>query len=153
MKIITRSEKEFSKVARAFAKKLRPNKKQATLVTLSGKLGTGKTFFVRACARALGIRAKIISPTFVIIKSHKLKAKSYKLFIHIDCYRLESSKELLKLGWREILSDSRNLIFLEWPERVLPAGRQVSKILSRRVRRVLIKHADPRHPRWRKLVL
>ncbi|MCX6717646.1 MAG: tRNA (adenosine(37)-N6)-threonylcarbamoyltransferase complex ATPase subunit type 1 TsaE [Candidatus Taylorbacteria bacterium] len=42
----------------------------------------------------------------------------YSSFIHIDAYRLDSGKELLALDWNRDLNDSRNLIFIEWPERV-----------------------------------
>jgi tRNA threonylcarbamoyladenosine biosynthesis protein TsaE len=38
--------------------------------------------------------------------------------IHIDAYRLEKSEELVKLGWEDIISDPRNIILVEWPERV-----------------------------------
>ncbi len=43
---------------------------------------------------------------------------SYSSFIHIDAYRLDSGKELLALDFERDLNDSRNLIFIEWPERV-----------------------------------
>ena len=38
--------------------------------------------------------------------------------IHIDAYRLEHSDELMRLGWATIISDSHNLLLIEWPERV-----------------------------------
>ncbi len=87
----------------------------ATVVTLSGDLGAGKTTLTQAIARELGITENIISPTFVIMKRYELHKKN---LIHIDAYRLESADELLKLGWAELIADPKNLILIEWPEKV-----------------------------------
>ena len=154
MKIITHNEKEFTKIAQTFVKKLWPNKKVATLVALSGELGAGKTFFARQCARALGVKERIISPTFVIMKKYKIQTPpnpplrrggQYKFFFHLDAYRLKSGKELLHLGWKEIISNPENLIFLEWPE-------NVSKTLPRYTKKIFVKHVS-RHPVHRLLML
>ena len=90
----------------------------ATVVALQGDLGSGKTTFVQCVARSLGVTTHITSPTFLIIKTYKLKTKNYKLLYHLDAYRLKSGDELLKLGWQELISNPKNLIFIEWPERV-----------------------------------
>ena len=90
----------------------------ATVVTLSGDLGAGKTTFVQGVAKALGVEETVTSPTFVLEKIYELRERSYKRLIHIDACRLENAHELQALGWREILSDPSNLILLEWPERV-----------------------------------
>lgn len=111
-----------SRILVELADKRRTN--QATLVGLSGDLGSGKTTFTQAVARALGITGRVTSPTFVIMKKYQgltlLEAKEspWKNLIHIDCYRLESQKDLLHLGWKEIVADKNNLILVEWPERV-----------------------------------
>ncbi len=123
------SKKEIPKIAKAILKKLtaRPNgfiragkskKQTACILAFSGDLGAGKTTLTQAIARELGVREKIISPTFVIMKSYKLQTKSYKFLIHVDAYRLEKDAELLRLGWQEIISDPENLVLIEWPERV-----------------------------------
>ncbi|KKT75911.1 MAG: hypothetical protein UW72_C0016G0004 [Parcubacteria group bacterium GW2011_GWF2_44_7] len=134
MKIITHNEKEFTKIAQTFTKKLRPRETGATLVALSGELGAGKTFFARQCGRVLGVRERIISPTFVIMKKYKIRGGQYKFFFHLDAYRLKNTKELLNLSWRELLSNPANLIFLEWPE-------CVARILPRQRIKVKISHA------------
>jgi tRNA threonylcarbamoyladenosine biosynthesis protein TsaE len=90
----------------------------ATLVGLHGELGSGKTTFVQLVGKKLGVKESITSPTFVIMKSYSLTAKRYTLLVHIDAYRLDSGKDLLALGWQEIMADPKNLILLEWPERV-----------------------------------
>jgi len=91
---------------------------KAVVVGLYGDLGSGKTAFVKEVAKALGTEKYIISPTFVIMKNYKLKTKNYKLLIHIDAYRLDDPKELISLGWEELINDSQNLIFVEWADKV-----------------------------------
>ncbi len=94
----------------------------ATFVALHGDLGAGKTTFVRAVAKNLSLAETVNSPTFVIMKTYDLPPdRRWKKLIHFDAYRLESAAELEKLGWRKILADPANLIFLEWPERVAGA--------------------------------
>jgi len=96
----------------------RSNLKSALIFALTGELGSGKTTFVQGFLRGLGVRKKITSPTFVITKSYKLKAKSYQTVYHIDCYRIKRPSELLKLGIKEILNDSRNIVLIEWAEKI-----------------------------------
>lgn len=93
----------------------------ATLVTLSGELGAGKTSFTQGVARALGVDEHITSPTFVLEKIYELPestARGFKRLVHIDAYRLEGGSALAPLGFDELMQDRHNLIFLEWPERV-----------------------------------
>jgi len=91
---------------------------KAAVLALSGDLGTGKTAFVRYFLRALGVKQRITSPTFVITKSYKLKTKNYKTAYHIDCYRIKNPRELFELGLKEILENLRNIVLIEWPEKV-----------------------------------
>lgn len=99
--------------------KLPKNKIEALIVALSGDLGAGKTALTKEVARVLGVRETISSPTFVIMRRYALpKSARHSNFIHIDAYRIEDEDELLRLGWREILSNPENLVFIEWPEKV-----------------------------------
>lgn len=134
MEIISCSLAETEQVAKEFLAKLAKTVKKleyATVVTLSGELGAGKTAFTQAAARALGIRARVTSPTFVIMKNYLVKKGEtlpegkvspwgwpWRRLMHIDCYRLSSGEDLLKLGWRELAASAASLIFIEWPERV-----------------------------------
>ena len=93
-------------------------KDRATLVTLSGDLGAGKTTFAQGIAAALGVEERVTSPTFVIENIYALTNQKWQKLIHIDAYRLERAEELEHLGWKEIIADPGNLIVLEWPERV-----------------------------------
>ena len=120
----TNSLTEFQKIAEDFTLKLSPAKDSATVVGLYGNLGAGKTTFTQIVAKTLGVEETVTSPTFVIEKIYRLVASSqhqvarFENLIHIDAYRLEKSEELLHLGWQEIISDPKNLILIEWPERV-----------------------------------
>ncbi len=92
----------------------------ATLVTLSGELGAGKTSFAQGVASALGITEHVTSPTFVLEKIYVLpqNMRGFSKLVHIDAYRLKGGSELAALGFQELLQDPGNLILLEWPERV-----------------------------------
>ena len=94
----------------------------ATLVTLSGELGAGKTSFAQGVARALGVTDAVTSPTFVLEKVYELPPdQKFGRLVHIDAYRLAGGSDLTSLDFDEILRDSANLVLLEWPERVAGA--------------------------------
>lgn len=105
-----------------FLASLAPPERGATLVTLSGELGAGKTAFVQAAAKALGVEGSVASPTFVLMKVYALSGhRAWKRLAHIDAYRLTGGSELAALGFDELMSDAETLVMLEWPERVADA--------------------------------
>ena len=111
--------KETAGCAEEVARELKPRENSATVLALSGELGSGKTAFTQALAKELGVSDAVVSPTFVIEKIYKLPfGKRFRHLIHIDTYRLESEEELRSIGWDEIYSEPENLIVVEWPERV-----------------------------------
>lgn len=121
MRKISKNAKETTKIAEIFFSKVLKKRRKipkALVIGLSGELGVGKTAFIKAVAKHLGIKHKVNSPTFIIIKKYPLKLKKYKFFFHIDAYRLKNEKELLHLGWEEIISNKSHLVFIEWPENV-----------------------------------
>jgi len=99
--------------------------REPSVVFLKGDLGSGKTTFVLGFLRYFGIKPVAASPTFVILKSYKVKSRKHKVdkIHHLDAYRLKSKKDLNVLGFDEILKNPRNIILIEWPERIkgLPA--------------------------------
>jgi len=105
---LTNSYKETQKLGKKIAKDLDFN-----IIGLRGDLGGGKTTFVQGFAKQLGVKDKILSPTFVILKRFK-KQKGY--LYHLDCYRLNNSKELKELGFNDIIKDKNNIIILEWAD-------------------------------------
>ncbi len=105
--------------AAALAARLSPKDKGATLVTLSGELGAGKTAFAKALAKAFGIEEPVTSPTFVLEKIYALPERTpFSRLAHIDAYRLNDESELAALGFDELMSDPSTLVVLEWPEKV-----------------------------------
>ena len=89
---------------------------------LTGEMGAGKTTFVRGLAAGLGIEShEISSPTFTLIHVHEgqgEEAHSQRCLVHVDAYRLEDPSELEDLGWSEILQDQRNVVVVEWPQKI-----------------------------------
>ena len=129
------SEKEIHIVAKTVLAHIytKVNKKGATIVALSGDLGAGKTTLTQAIAKELGIKQKIASPTFILLKTYKIKNPHFTLMHHIDAYRLEKPEHVEKLLWNSLISDTNNLIFLEWPE-------QIGKLLPKNVVKIQLAH-------------
>jgi len=93
----------------------------AFVVALYGELGAGKTTFTKHFARELGITKEITSPTFVIQKRFEIaedKNKIFKNFYHLDVYRIDSAEEIESLGWKEIISDPKNIVLVEWADKI-----------------------------------
>ncbi len=91
--------------------------KKSLVLALRGNLGSGKTSFAQAFLKKLGVRQRITSPTFVLLKKYTL-VKPYRYAFHIDCYRIQSKKEFKELGLQEIFKESKNVAVIEWPERI-----------------------------------
>ena len=118
MEFISKSLEETAEIASNFASELELKESGATVVGLYGDLGSGKTTFMKYLAENLGIKETIQSPTFVIMKIFNFQSSIFNKLIHIDAYRIEKEEEMLNLGWQEIISDPKNLICIEWPERI-----------------------------------
>jgi tRNA threonylcarbamoyladenosine biosynthesis protein TsaE len=118
-KITTKNYIQTQKLGQDFAEELIKNglKKEAVVLCLCGNLGGGKTTFLQGLAKGLGIKEKILSPTFVILKKFKAQ-KPFENFYHIDCYRIKNEKDILSLGIKKIISDPKNIVAIEWPERI-----------------------------------
>lgn len=93
---------------------------KAVLVALVGDLGGGKTTFTQGLAAGLGIKARVLSPTFVILKSFALNKRflPFKRLYHIDCYRIEKAKDLADLGFKGIINEPSNIVVVEWADKV-----------------------------------
>lgn len=107
----TNSLDETQSLAKDLAQTLRGGE----FVALYGNLGGGKTNFTQGLARALKIKRRIISPTFIIIRSYKRQKGQ---FYHLDLYRIENANELLNLGIEEIISSKDNIVVVEWAEKM-----------------------------------
>lgn len=138
-KYLTKSAKESQKLGENFALRFysgqakNKNRKGALVLGLNGDLGSGKTTFLQGFAKGLGIKEKILSPTFVIMKKFqiprpkgypelqtntKYKIQNTKYFYHIDCYRINKPEEILELGFKEIISNPKNIVAIEWFQKI-----------------------------------
>jgi len=86
------------------------------IVCLYGNLGTGKTTFVKEFAKLLGVKARIISPTFVLVRKHK--TLNGRNFYHIDAYRISDLERRDSEAINEILEEKNAIIIIEWAERI-----------------------------------
>ena len=132
--ITTKSVEETKKIGKKFAQKLM----EGGVVCLFGELGSGKTSFTQGLAEGLGIKRRVNSPTFIIMRSYEIPllfepqreltrrnfspsadgSKNKRFFYHLDLYRIASERDVEGLGIKEILEDSTNIIVIEWAERI-----------------------------------
>ncbi len=134
MKSVSKSIEDTQKFAKELLGRISP-KDEASVIALNGDLGSGKTTLTQEIGRLLGINEHIQSPTFVIEKIYELKDQIFTHLIHIDAYRLKNEEELLSLGWEKIVKDNRNLIVVEWAERV-------KNILPKSAIHIVLTHQD-----------
>jgi tRNA threonylcarbamoyladenosine biosynthesis protein TsaE len=107
-------------------KTLLSSPRRRTILALSGELGSGKTAFVQGLAQALGIREKIQSPTFVLMKWYQIPEPSQRFhrfhqfhhFVHVDAYRLDRPSEARHLNLKSIFRDPDALVAIEWADRI-----------------------------------
>jgi tRNA threonylcarbamoyladenosine biosynthesis protein TsaE len=83
------------------------------LITFEGELGAGKTTFIKAVARGLGVTAPATSPTYALV--HRYQGARGAVF-HLDCFRLRTPEEAADLDWEGLITEG-DAILIEWPER------------------------------------
>jgi len=88
-----------------------------TVFAFNGKMGAGKTTFIKAICQAMGVKETVNSPTFSIVNEYE--AADGRIIYHFDCYRINNIQEALDLGAEEYLY-SGNLCFIEWSENIAP---------------------------------
>ena len=94
----------------------------STVFAFYGKMGAGKTTFIKAVCEALGVTDVINSPTFAIVNEYE--CGDGNLIYHFDFYRIKKEQEVLDIGYEDYVY-SGNLCFMEWPELIedlLPEG-------------------------------
>lgn len=111
MEVITNSAKETQKLGEKISADLKPG----SILALYGELGSGKTTFIQGLARGLGIKKRIISPTFVFIRQYPTKNR---IFYHVDLYRIDGVIDIQGLGLKDIFADSRAIVAIEWAEKI-----------------------------------
>lgn len=108
--------KEAKTLAKALAKEL----KGGDVLALIGPLGSGKTTFVKALAKALKIKNSVSSPSFIIMQSFlgKLPKGNKVILNHLDLYRTKNFKEIAALGFTELLKDKNSITAIEWADKL-----------------------------------
>ena len=103
-----------------FAQKLLPSLKPGVVIAVSGDLGAGKTTFIQALAKELGVTSFVPSPTFALLRTYTLTKPKNGIhrLIHVDAYRIENEQELLPLDLDEELADGKSILVIEWPEKI-----------------------------------
>jgi len=155
-KYITKSEKQTISLGKKIAGRL----KGGEVLALTGDLGAGKTTLIKGIAQGLGIKKIITSPTFVLMKiystnpptfvpssgrgkasrpenllfgSRRGGAAATSQLIHIDCYRIKSTQEIIDIGAAEYFGRDDTIVVIEWAEKI-------KKILPKNSLNVKISH-------------
>ena len=85
-----------------------------TVFAFYGKMGAGKTTFVKAICEELGVEDVITSPTFAIVNEYETSPKPQSIY-HFDFYRIKRLEEVYDMGYEDYFY-SGALCFIEWPE-------------------------------------
>lgn len=86
-----------------------------TIFSFNGKMGAGKTTFIKSICENLGVKETVNSPTFSIVNEYE--TNDGRIIYHFDCYRINNIQEALELGAEEYLY-SGNICFIEWAENI-----------------------------------
>lgn len=130
---ITTSATQTKKLGELLAGELHGGSASRRIIALSGELGSGKTTFTQGLLKSLGVKGPYTSPTFIVLKHYKrhvtidqkqltkmdlsnVKSQMSNVY-HIDAYRV-SAKDILNLGWEEIIADKNNIMIIEWADRI-----------------------------------
>lgn len=112
MEIKIQSLEHIHEAAREFIAAMGDN----TVFALYGKMGAGKTTFIKALCQELGVEDVVTSPTFAVINEYRSDIAG-ELIYHFDFYRIKKLEEVYDMGYEDYFY-SGTLCFIEWPELV-----------------------------------
>jgi tRNA threonylcarbamoyladenosine biosynthesis protein TsaE len=102
---------DLHEAARAFIREMG----DGSVFAFYGKMGAGKTTFIKALCEELGVDEVVTSPTFAIVNEYR--SDSGELIYHFDFYRIKRIEEVYDMGYEDYFF-SGALCFIEWPELV-----------------------------------
>jgi tRNA threonylcarbamoyl adenosine modification protein YjeE len=115
--------------ARTFARTLGKQLKGGEIIALIGPLGSGKTTFAQELARSLGVKQKVLSPTFIVLQEFPTKLKTKDLrpvdLVHSDLYRTKNFAEAAAAGLTHAWGQPHTITIIEWADKIknrLPAS-------------------------------
>jgi tRNA threonylcarbamoyladenosine biosynthesis protein TsaE len=108
------SDKETRVFGAGMAEKIAKTKGKPRVILLFGDLGAGKTAFSKGFAQFFGVK-RVLSPSFNIIKSYKIKKNGYNRLLHADLYRVKSVSELKNLNFFDSIKEKGTITLVEWP--------------------------------------
>lgn len=106
---------EIDDVASEFIEYISECDSQSNIIAFYGSMGAGKTTFITAICKALGVKDNVNSPTFTIVNEY-LAGKGFPIY-HFDFYRISALKEAYEIGINEYFS-GEGLCLIEWPEKI-----------------------------------
>ena len=118
MEITMRSPNDIETAAREFAAIMGAHK----IFAFYGTMGAGKTTFIRAVCKTLGVMEEVTSPSFAIVNEYRSDVTGARFF-HFDFYRIKKIEEVYDLGYEDYFYGN-GTCFIEWPELIenlLPA--------------------------------
>ncbi|MEK7212738.1 MAG: tRNA (adenosine(37)-N6)-threonylcarbamoyltransferase complex ATPase subunit type 1 TsaE [Patescibacteria group bacterium] len=92
--------------------------RRARVLALTGDLGSGKTTLVQGFFRGLGLRRRATSPTFILMRRAALGRGKFRNVFHLDAYRLRKLSELQVLELEPVMLNSKNIVLIEWADRI-----------------------------------
>lgn len=110
MEIRIKNPDSLADAAREFIR----NMGDSTVFAFYGKMGAGKTTFIKALCRELGVEDEVNSPTFAIVNEYR-SAETAELIYHFDFYRIKKIEEVYDLGYEDYFYCGA-LCLIEWPE-------------------------------------
>ena len=110
MEIKIQSLDQIHEAARRFVEAMGDN----TVFAFYGKMGAGKTTFIKAVCEELGVSDVITSPTFAIVNEYTSQ-KTGDTIYHFDFYRIKKLEEVYDMGYEDYFYGG-SICFLEWPE-------------------------------------
>ena len=115
MEIKIQDLEHINEAAKAFVE----NMGNHTVFAFYGKMGAGKTTFIKHLCEQMGTTDVVNSPTFAIINVYDVNLPFQGEVYHFDCYRLKDPAEAMDFGAEEYLY-SGNYCFIEWPDKIEP---------------------------------